>query len=141
MKAPLMLLILSATFLLFSCTKEDIGPKLKREAHEKILGKWNIEKIVQQQYEPIPTLVSTNEYTGTSNDYYFFKSDEVVAINTTSTPQTDLNFEVVNPYQIWIGDDAWRITELSDKKLILNRDRNDVENNKRSVTNIYLIRP
>ena len=140
MKAPL-LIILSATFLLFSCAKEDIGPKLRREAHEKILGKWNIEKIVQQQYEPIPTLVSTNEYAGTSNDYYIFKSDEVVAINTTSTPQTDLNFEVINPYQIWIGDDVWRITELSDKKLILNKDRNDVDKNKRSVTNIYLIRP
>ena len=141
MKAPLMSLIICASIFLFSCTKEDIGPKLKREAHEKILGKWNIEKIVQQEYEPIPTLVSTNEYAGTANDYYFFKSDEVVAINTTSTPQTDLNFEVINPYQIWIGSDAWRITELSDKKLILNKDRNDVVNNKRSVTNIYLVRP
>src|SRR5690349_9181091 len=141
MKAPLLSLIICTSFLLFSCSKEDVAPKLKREAHEKILGKWNIEKIVQQEYEPIPTLFSTNEYAGTTNDYYFFKSDEVVAINTTSTPQTDLNFEVINPYQIWIGDDAWRITELSDKKLILNRDRNDVDNNKRSVTNIYLVKP
>jgi hypothetical protein len=140
MKAPFLGLLISMSCLI-SCLKEDIGPKLKREADEKILGKWNIEKIVQQEYDPIPTLVNTNLYLGTTEDYYFFKADEIVEINTASTPQTDLDFEVINPYQIWIGDQAWRITELSDKKLTLNKDRNDVDNNKRSVTNIYLIRP
>jgi hypothetical protein len=140
MKTRLLFLLIGLTFLLSSCTKEDIGPKLRREAEEKILGKWNVEKIVQQEYQPIPTLMKTDEYTGNSEDFYFFKSPELVAISTNSAPQSDNYFNVVNPTQMWIGDKVWRITELSDRKMTLNLDRYDVDNDKRSVTNIYLTR-
>ncbi len=133
--------LLAFGLILASCEKgEGPGPELRRKTQEKLIGKWSVEKIVAQEYEPISTLKSTDQRDGTAEDYYSFKASNTVEIGVASNAKTEVTFEVINPYQIWIGDKYWRITELTDARLTLHIDRNDVIRNKRYMTTMYLYR-
>ncbi len=135
-------LSLLAAFLLIcsSCIPEDPGPQMKREAEAKVRGAWEVEKIIDQVYDPIPTLHSTTEYVGVDGDLYTFNSNGVVSINTQQTGAREENYGVINPYQIIIGNDSWRMDTLTATQLLLVKDLNKVTENKRYVTKIYLRR-
>lgn len=137
MKTSMGSLLFAFVILLGACSKEDIGPKLQRETKEKIIGRWNVEKIIHQEYEPISTLERTDESTGTAEDYYVFKPTGTVEVNAAPGAKTEVTFEVINPNQIWIKDQSWTITASTKIALMLTKDRNDAVSNKRYVTKIY----
>ena len=133
--------LLAASAFLISCEKgQGPGPELRKQTEEKLMGRWHVEKVVNQEYQPIPTLKSTNEHTGTTEDYYTFKTANKVEIGAAPNSTVEVDFEVVNPNQVWIHDKAWRITEHTATKLTLMEDRNDPANNKRYVTTVNLKR-
>lgn len=133
--------LLAVSAFVTSCEKGDgPGPELRRQTEEKLMGRWQVEKIVNQEYEPIPTLKTTNEYIGTNEDYYTFKTSNKVEISAAPNSKIEVDFEVINPNQVWIHDKAWRITEHTPTKLTLVEDRNDAVNNKRYVITIQLKR-
>lgn len=140
MKTAFIFLLVVSAFIT-SCEKGDgPGPELRRQTEEKLMGRWQVEKIVNQEYDPIPTLKTTNEYNGTSEDYYTFKTLNKVEISAAPNSKIEVDFEVINPNQVWIHDKAWRITEHTPTKLTLLEDRNDAVNNKRYVITIHLKR-
>jgi hypothetical protein len=136
------LLLSGILLLLSSCSKEDIGPRLKREAEEKMIGKWILERRVSEVYAPIvahpvPGTGSSTEYTGNADDYFQFQTDKHLLIDTAAT-LNHTDFEVINPSQVVIGLQPWRIEELTANRLLLVWDRNDGAQNKRFITKIYL---
>lgn len=138
MKSQLLPALIIVSLFTVSCEKEDLAPKLRREAEEKIMGKWDVTKIIQQDYDPIPILKSTTERAGTTQDYYVFKSIGMVEINSGSSTQLELTFKVWNPYQVMIDGSTWWISEFTQTNLLLTRDWNDVDNNTRQVIKIFL---
>jgi hypothetical protein len=129
------------TALIFtSCTKEDIGPRLKREAAEKVYGKWILERQVFEVYEPINVLNSTAEYFGTEQDVYVFRVDGYADVYSTGAVKSEVLYEVINPNQVAIGNDVWKIEKLTGNDLWLVKDRNDALQYKRYVTRLYLKR-
>ena len=124
--------------LFISCSKNDIGAQLKRNAEEKIVGKWMLDHTIEQIYHPIQTLSSSTASFGSAGDSLVFeRSNRVRTYSDTNRNKEDV-YEVVNPNQIIIGDKVWRMEELSSAKMLLVMDRNDVPENKRYVTRIYL---
>ena len=140
MKKVLIFLLAISAFV-SSCEKGDgPGPELKRQTELKLIGRWQLEKHTSQEYEPITTIKNTNEYTGTADDYYTFKTSNKVEIGAAPNSKIEVDYEVINPNQVWIHDKAWRIIEHANARLTLHEDRYDVSNNKRYVTTIYLKR-
>jgi len=126
--------------LLSACEKEDLAPKMRRETAEKMMGKWMVQRTLYQVYDPLPTLSSTTETAGTANDYFEFRSGELVEVNSLSSGAKVENYHVWNPSQVMIGEVGWWIEKLTATELELKLDRNDAAQYKRFVTRIYLSR-
>ena len=140
MKAVWALFIGISLLNLPSCTKNDIGIRIQKEAWQKIIGKWTLERKIEQVYEPIPVLSVTNTITYGPDDYYFFNTNLFVDVQTGGLPREQWIYEVINPTQIIINDSIWRIEKLDPDELILLRDINKVTDNKRFVTKMFLRR-
>jgi hypothetical protein len=141
MKTQFLTLLIIFISLCAACKKEDLAAKLREETHQQLQGKWYIESIVREVYEPIPILHSHNEYTGKPTDYYFFKTNNNVEITRPEAGQSnEEGYEVVNPSQLIIGNEVWWIEHLTADSFQLAKDRNKVEENRRYVTRIYLAR-
>jgi hypothetical protein len=135
------LLILGSCILLSSsCEKEDLAPRLRRETAEKIMGKWMVERTINQVYDPLPTLSSTKESAGTADDFFDFKTDALAEVKSAASGSKMEEYMVWNPYQVKIGDVSWRIEELTQTGLVLLWDRNDAARYMRFVTKVNLVR-
>ena len=126
--------------LLTACEKEDLAPKLRRETAEKMIGKWMVQRTINEVYDPLPTLSSTTEIPGTTDDYFDFQSKEWVEVNSSQNGAKVESYYVWNPSQVMIGEVGWWIEKLTATELELKLDRNDAAQYKRFVTRIYLSR-
>jgi hypothetical protein len=125
--------------LLSACEKEDLAPKLRRETADKMMGKWMVQRTIDQVYDPLPTLSSTIEVLGTANDYFDFQANELVEIKTSYSARLE-DYRVWNPSQVMVGEVVWWIEKLTATELVLKLDRNDAVQYRRYVTRIYLSR-
>ena len=121
MRLVIWLCVLLAGGLVVACEKEAVATKLRREAAEKIIGKWSVAATHNDYYAPINTLVKSEEQPGTVNDYYDFKKEELVEVNSTSGTRTE-SYHVWNPYQVMIGDTSWWIRKLTANEMVLEVD-------------------
>lgn len=132
------LLIIILLIICASCEKPAVAPELKRKTEEKLLGRWMLERTVEEIYAPISSLNSLVEYIGTNGDFYVFKANQFAEINSLQTGRLDMNYEVYNPYQLMIENTLWRIEKLTINELHLVLDKNDASTYKRYVTRVYL---
>ena len=132
--------IFTALLLVSSCIPEDVGPQMRQDAEAKVRGPWKVDKIIDQVYDPISTLHSTTEYVGNTGDYYIFNTGNLLSITTQPAGEVEKNYHVINPHQVMIGSEVWRIDTLTDTHLLLIKDLNKVVENKRYVSKVYLKR-
>ena len=123
-----------------SCEKEELAPKLKRETAEKLLGKWTVQRTVEEVYDPLHTLSNTTIIAGTASDYFHFKTSELVEIASSPSSIKVQNYTVWNPSQVMIAEVGWWIEKLTATELELKLDINDAARYKRYVTKIYMVR-
>ena len=129
------------SMLLWSaCEKEDLAPKLRRETAEKIMGKWMVQRTINEVYDPRPGAGGITETAGTADDYLDFKTSELVEIKSSQASLKVESYTVWNPSQVMIGAVSWWIDKLTASELVLIWDRNDASTYTRSVTRIYLTR-
>src|SRR4051812_30568678 len=102
MRLVIWLCVLLAGGLVVACEKEAVATRLRREAAEKIIGKWSVATTHNDYYHPINTLVKTEEQPGPVNDYFHFQNDELVEVKTSSGSRVE-SYHVWNPYQVMIG--------------------------------------
>lgn len=141
MKKRLLFLLITVLSLGSACKKENLAAKLREETHQQLQGKWFIESIVREVYQPIPILNSRTEYAGKPTDYYLFKTNQVVEITLPEPTQSnEEGYEVINPSQLIIGSEVWWIENLKPGSFQLLQDHNKVDENRRYVTRIYFAR-
>ncbi len=135
------LLILGSCILLSSsCEKEDLAPRLRRESAEKIMGKWMVDITINEVYDPLPTLKSTVTEKGTVDDFFDFKTADMVELKSAGWGSMMQTYTVWNPTQVEIGMIVWRIEKLTTNELVLVWDRNDAARYMRFVTKMNLVR-
>lgn len=133
---PLSFWIILMIFLV-SCQRENAALQLKQQTEAKILGRWQVEKKVYQEYEPITTFKRSEEYQGTAEDYYDFQpSGNLIMGNGTGTTE-EVTYQVWNPTQVVIREQGWFIEDLTATRLTIYADRNDAASNKRHLTRIF----
>ncbi len=125
-------------FVLISCKKENLAEKGRLAAAEKLMGKWSVERIVNDVHDPLSskTVTGSTEVAGTSHDYFDFKTAVSVEWSYSSSAIATEEYGVINPYQLIIGDRSWRIEKLTESELVMAWDRNDAAQYKRFVTRV-----
>jgi len=131
--SPLILSML----LLSACEKEDLAPKLRRETAEKIMGKWMVQRTINEVYDPRPGVGGKTETPGTADDYLDFKTKELVEIKSSQSSIKVESYTVWNPTQVMIGTVTWWIEKLTATELVLIWDRDGAAQYSRYVTRIY----
>ncbi|WP_205510164.1 lipocalin family protein [Longitalea arenae] len=106
-----------------------------------LLGKWQLDKSIEEYYKPVPVLQEREETSGTTGDTVIFKNDNLVyAYRTLSTGVEEEIFEytLVNDSTVIIDDEAWRIRQLTAHELTLYQE--ETENDERDIRVGYFIR-
>ena len=139
MRSFLFLSVMMATLSLYSCKKENAAQEMVKKTEQLLVGKWKVDKKTYDEYDPIPTLKTSEVIPGTESDQYYFKPEGTLAISD-GTATEEATYQVMNPLQVRIDERHWWIKDLTSESVTLYVDRNDVEYNKRYVTKIFLKR-
>ena len=103
--------VLLAAFALASCKKDK-----EKTTQEKILGKWNIASIVDNDFYSGASHINT--YTGVSSDYLEFRSDGTVFVSFSGITNTS-HYGLIGDTKIWIESDNYDIKTLTDNQFSL----------------------
>ena len=136
MKKILAMLCLSA-LVLTACQKDDAPEPLNSE---KILGTWRLQKAVDEYYQPVNTLVSTDEVIGTVGDSIVFKNNGEVYTYSPTEGNDKTTYRFINENTIEIEDELYEIKTLTTTELYLYMDHTDPAINERYVQKLYLVR-
>jgi len=140
-------LLAISILLLSACKKEDVSLKLKNETSEQMMGKWMVQRIIYEVsikkvinndlYKALNLLNSKLEVHGSAHDCFDFQGHEMVQIKTSESAKLK-SYNILNPSQVMIGHEEWRIEKLTATELELKfvRDAGDFTR----VTRMYLNR-
>jgi hypothetical protein len=133
---------IAAIICMASCTKKKTNDEIIREAEQKLIGNWAMQKRTTEVFTPITPYVTPGtgaltEYVGSARDHFNFDQTHSVTIDTAAVVSSK-SFELINPYHVFIGDDYWWIDQLTTNQLVLMQDRNDGAQNTRTVIKIFL---
>jgi hypothetical protein len=115
-KIGLTAIILTASILFASSCKKDPAPAPTTQ--EKILGKWKIQRISDNDfYSGLPHITT---YTGNASDYADFRKDGKVEISLYGSADTS-PYGIISESKIWIYDaaDIYDVKELTGTALKL----------------------
>ncbi|HYE56322.1 MAG TPA: hypothetical protein VD996_15845 [Chitinophagaceae bacterium] len=134
MKNIIFSLLCLSVIMLASCQKDD-APETNRT---RILGKWKVEKVIDEYYQPVNTLIDREETTGNPDEYIEFTADGKVKMHSPSMGDDETTYEFIDEDTIMIEDEVYDIKELVEAKLHLFQDF--TEGDQRFVQNAYFIR-
>lgn len=120
-------------FALVSCQKEDTPDTTQ----QKILGKWKIDKIIEEYYKPVGTLVDTEEIDGREGDAVEFAPNGVVYVYSALDGDDETDYEILNETTIRIEDEVYTIKTLTATELYLYQEWAEPGMNEKNVQRIY----
>lgn len=138
MKFLLPTLILS--LLIITACQPGPPPIFEKTTKQKLLGKWNIQRIDIDYYDPIPVLDDSIRHVGRPGDSLVFAEDIVYNYEDGDPVPEDLPYTIVNDSTLIIDGELTRIRELTETRLHLFSDEIDQVNNERTVFSAKLIR-
>jgi len=108
-KITFALLLFSLTLL--SCKKDH-----EKTTQEKILGKWSIVSIVDNDFYSGSSHITT--YTGTTTDFIDFRNDGKASVSFAGYTNSS-DYGLIGDTKIWIENDNYEIKTLTDNQLTL----------------------
>ena len=136
-------LMVSLTLLVFvmACRKHESAESLRLKTEKLVKGKWMVDSVVRVRYEPIQTYHSSTVYRGAAADSVLFGND-LIAHNYCSEIPIALtaSYGMVNYRQIGWGNDFWYITHINANTMVIEKDANYVDQNRRLVQRFYFHR-
>lgn len=121
---------------LVSCQKDDAEPTTL----QKLSGVWKIEKVIDECYQPVNTLIDREETAGRDGDAVEFKDNGVVYVYSKIDGDDQTTYEVLNSNTIKIEDEIYTITRLTTTELNLLQDYTEPGTDQRFVQRIYFVR-
>lgn len=130
--------VLGACLVLFvSCSRD---PEIKHPNADKILGKWRLQKAVEEEYRPINTLISTDTYPGEPGDSVVFKANGVVVSYSDTDGMDEFEYHFVNNNTISMDDEEYKIGVLTDTEFQLYEEEKDLAANEKWIYKVFLVR-
>ena len=124
-------------FALVSCQKDDT-PEPTTQA--KLLGKWKIDRIIEEYYKPVNTLIDTEETDGREGDAVEFKSNGVVYVYSEIDGDDETTYQLLNDTTIEIEDEIYKIRKLTPTELNLYQEYEEPGMNERFTQTIYFVK-
>jgi hypothetical protein len=130
----------AAVVLSGACTPEKETLTPEPTTSEKIAGKWKVQKINIDYYDPIPVLDDSVRYVGLPADSLVFKSGGLLYDYVEDPIPEILPYSVVNSTSMVIDGEKFQIKELTSNKFRLHSDSVNTAANERTVFDVYLFR-
>lgn len=134
-----MLAIIPLSFLLLASCQRD-KDDLREQTKIKILGKWRLDKAVEEEYKPVNTLISSDEEHGLPGDSVVFRADGIAMTYSDIYGPEEIAYEVSNNSTIILDDENYKIGKLTDTEFYLYQEETDLSAGEKWVYKIYLIR-
>ena len=103
----------------------------------KLLGRWKIDRIIEEFYKPVNTLVDTEETPGREGDAAEFRANGVVYVYSQIDGDDETTYEVLNDTTVKIEDEIYKIRKLTPTELNLYQEYQEPGTNERFVQWIY----
>lgn len=120
---------------LVSCQKDSAETTL-----QKLSGVWKMEKVIDEYYRPVNTLIDSDETPGRDGDAVEFKDNGVVHVYSKIEGDDETTYELLNDNTIKIEDEIYTITKLTSAELNLLQDHTEPGSDERFVQRIYFVR-
>lgn len=124
-------------FTLVSCQKDDI-PEPTTQA--KLLGRWKIDRIIEEYYKPVNTLIDTEETDGREGDAAEFAPNGVVYVYSVIDGDDETTYELLDDTTIKIEDEIYKIRKLTTTELNLYQEWEEPGMNERFTQTIYFVK-
>lgn len=124
-------------FALISCQNDDVP---EPTTQQKILGAWKLQKAVDEYYQPVNTLIETDEYLGVAGDSVVFKSDNMVYSYSPVEGNDETTYQILNDTTIRIEDELYKIRKLSATELNLFQEHLEPAVDERYIQRLYFVR-
>ena len=106
----------------------------------QILGKWMLDRTVEEEYHPIHTLIDSEELLGKAGDSIIFMADNTVIAYTDDGEVEDNEWRLINDSTIRIEFETFKIRKLTDTEFHLHEEEVDNALDEKWVYSIYLRR-
>jgi hypothetical protein len=123
---------------LASCQRDDDPPA--PSAAQQILGKWRLQKAIDEYYHPVNTLIDTDEIIGEPGDSVVFKSDNKVYVYSPTDGDDVTSYLLLNDTTIRIEDEIYKIRKLDARELYLYQEYVQQQIDERYVQRLYFVR-
>lgn len=120
-----------------SCQKDDI-PEPTTE--QKLSGKWKLQRVVEEYYQPINTLIDSEETPGREGDAVEFKANGIVHVYSLIDGDDETTYEILNDTTMLIEDEMYKIRKLTSTELNLFQDYVEPGGDERYVQRVYFVR-
>ena len=124
--------LLCLSLIAFTSCQKDDAPET---TSTKVLGKWRLEKFIDEYYQPVNTLIDREEVTGNPDDYDEFRTDGNVYVFSPTEGNDVVPYQVIDETHIEIEDEVYEIKALTSTDMHLYQDI--TENDTRFVQNAY----
>ena len=106
----------------------------------QILGKWMLDRTVEEEYHPIHTLIDSEELLGKAGDSIIFMADNTVIAYTDEGEVEENEWRLINDSTIRIEFETFKIRKLTDTEFHLHEEEVDNALDEKWVYSIYLRR-
>lgn len=140
MKKLQIITICVSLIMLAACRRED-SVDTNQAAKALLLGKWQLNNLVEEYYQPVNVLKDHDETPGTPGDSVIFKSDNQMDSYIDLSPGEEKDvypYEWVNDSIIKVDGEHYIIRKLTSSELTLYKE--ETENNAKDVEIGHFIR-
>lgn len=138
MKKIILSIITLSLFIFVSCdrNKDDVNEQNKT----KIIGKWRLDKTIDEEYKPVNTLISSDVYTGEPGDSIVFKTNGTVISYSDQYGPEEIEYLFSDNTTIVMDDEEYKIGKLTDTELYIYQEETDLSAGEKWMYKIYLVR-
>lgn len=136
----LQIITLCVSLIMMGACRRDDSIDTTQTAKAMLLGKWQLEKTIDDYYQPVDVFIKREELAGEPDDSVIFKSNAIYSYKTRATGVD----EDIDPY-VWINDsiikvdgEHFTIRKLTKNELTVIQD--DTENGERTVSTAFYTR-
>ncbi|HEY0680180.1 MAG TPA: hypothetical protein VGD17_17970 [Chitinophagaceae bacterium] len=124
-------------FLLCACQADDSPTP---STSQMILGKWRLQKAIDEYYHPVNVLLETENVDGEIGDSVIFKSNNEVYSYSLAHGEEVTTYEILNDTTIKIEDELYKIRRLTNQELHLYMEETDPVLDERYIQKLYFLR-
>jgi hypothetical protein len=135
MKKLSLAVLMALVTVLPACTREK-----EQTINPKILGKWMLDRTVEEEYYPVNTMTYSEEINGKAGDSVVFLVNKIAVTYTDDGGVSEDDYEMINDSTLVIEYETYKIRKLTATEFYLHEEDVDNSANEKWIYKIYMKR-